>query len=444
MAFIIFYIVLYILLVLSWYLSKYDVLSPSVLICASFIGGTTMYILGSKRLQAPEFTLQTTMYLLTGIVVFMFGCETCKLFVKTTRKYSDIKQYVAFSGDVAKPINLPQYVYVVFLILVGITTALQIYHVKRMVGGSIISALSIYREESLLEGRTGNSLVNLLSRIVYGVQPVLLFVICYNKYIAKKKSKHPILLGIGMVLYMASLYLISGSRGKIFSVFFQLLFAATLTLNYGGNIQRSSVRTNKKRGNRFWLKAVILIAAIGIPLFYYGGVIGGRNYSQISAFQSVENYFSYGLIRINLIISKLNSVSSENWGQWSFPGVYSLLNKMQLVSTKSFDFFPFYKNYGNTVTIFGRWYVDFGLAGMVVMSYISGIFYSYFYCRLKYTSSKKMATHYSCLYIFLYSAIIMASYDDWVRSVITLNGIFQIAVLVILEKIIYKRYIKTE
>ena len=441
MAFIVFYIFLYILLVLSWHLSKHDVLAPSVLICASFIGGSTMYILGSKRLQAQSFTLQTTMYLLAGIVVFIFGCETCKLLVKITRKYSDIKQYMAFNGDVAKPINLPRYFYAGFLILVCVTTALQIYHVKCMVGGSIVSALSIYREESLLEGSSGNSLVNLLSRVVYGAQPVLLFVMCHNKYIAKKKFKHPIMLGIGMVLYMASLYLISGSRGKIFSVFFQLLFAVTLTLNYGGNIRRNVMRINKKRGNCFWIKAVILIAVIGIPLFYYGGVIGGRNYSQISAFQSVENYFSYGLIRINLIISKLNSVSSEKWGQWSFPGMYSLLNKIHLISTKSFDFFPFYKNYGNTVTIFGRWYVDFGVGGMLVMSYISGLFYSYFYYRLKYTTSKKIAIYYSCLYIFLYSAIIMASYDDWVRSVMTLNGVFQIVVLVFLEKMIYKRYI---
>lgn len=124
-------------------------------------------------------------------------------------------------------------------------------------------------------------------------------------------------------------------------------------------------------------------------------------------------------------------------------GIYSVLNKMNLIFTGSYDFFPFYKNYGNTVTIFGRWFVDFGLTGLVIMSYLSGLFYSYIYYRLKYTPSRKMAVRYSCLYIFLYSAIIMASYDDWVRSVMTLNGIFQIIILMFMENRVYKKYIKS-
>lgn len=443
MPFIVFYVSLYLLLAVSWKLSKCDVLSPNVLICASFIGAATMYILGSERLEAQTFTAKTTSYLLLGILVFILGSETCKVVVKSIKKYSDKRQYTAFVGDGIKPINLPIFFYVGFSALVIITTALQIYHVKQMVGGSIITALSIYRSETLLEGKSANSIVSLLSRVIYGIQPVLLFSMFYNKYIAKRKFRHPVLGGVAMVIYMMALYLISGSRGKVFAVFFQVLFAVTLTLNYGGNIFRDHFRSGEKKGNKFWIKAVVIIAVIGIPLFYYGGVIGGRNYSQISAFQSVENYFSYGLIRINLIVSKINTVASENWGQWSFPGIYSVLNKMNLIFTGSYDFFPFYKNYGNTVTIFGRWFVDFGLTGLVIMSYLSGLFYSYIYYRLKYTPSRKMAVRYSCLYIFLYSAIIMASYDDWVRSVMTLNGIFQIIILMFMENRVYKKYIKS-
>ncbi|MBU5477621.1 oligosaccharide repeat unit polymerase [Eubacterium sp. MSJ-13] len=443
MAFIIFYLFLYLLLAVSWNLSKHDILSPNVLICASFIGGSTMYILGSSRLQVQDFTFTTTVYLIIGLVLFIVGCEFCKLIVKSTRKYSDSRQYMAFNDNDINPIKLPTYFYFVFALLVIFTAVLQTYYIKKMVGGSIISALSIYRSETLVEGNNGNTLVKLLSRIIYGIQPVLLFVICYNKCIAKKKFRYPLFICVAAILYMALLYLIDGSRGKIFSVFFQYLFAFTLSLNYGGSISKRYVSSSKRRGNRFWIKAVILIAAVGAPLFYYGGVIGGRNYSQISAFQSVENYFSYGLIRINLIISKVNNVASENWGQWSFSGIYSLLNKMHLVSGVSYDYFPFYKNYGNTITIFGRWYVDFGVCGIIVMAFITGIFYSYFYYRLKYTPSRKTAAYYSCLYVFLYSAVIMASYDDWFRSVITLNGIFQIVILRLIIKWIYKKYIRS-
>lgn len=56
-----------------------------------------------------------------------------------------------------------------------------------------------------------------------------------------------------MVIYMMALYLISGSRGKVFAVFFQVLFAVTLTLNYGGNIFRDHFRSGEKKGNKFWI-----------------------------------------------------------------------------------------------------------------------------------------------------------------------------------------------
>lgn len=154
MPFIVFYVSLYLLLAVSWKLSKCDVLSPNVLICASFIGAATMYILGSERLEAQTFTAKTTSYLLLGILVFILGSETCKVVVKSIRKYSDKRQYTAFVGDGIKPINLPIFFYVGFSALVIITTALQIYHVKQMVGGSIITALSIYRSETLLEGKS--------------------------------------------------------------------------------------------------------------------------------------------------------------------------------------------------------------------------------------------------------------------------------------------------
>lgn len=131
-----------------------------------------------------------------------------------------------------------------------------------MVGGSIITALSIYRSETLLEGKSVNSIVSLLSRVIYGIQPVLLFSMFYNKYIAKRKFRHPVLGGVAMVIYMMALYLISGSRGKVFAVFFQVLFAVTLTLNYGGNIFRDHFRSGEKKGNKFWIKAVVIIAVI--------------------------------------------------------------------------------------------------------------------------------------------------------------------------------------
>ena len=427
------YISLFILFGFAWLQSKRDVMSPSVLLCVSFVLGTTLYLLGSKRTTIDELTFPTVMLILSSILLFIVVEGITRFFIKGTHHYSDKQTYSAFQVPENFKLELKNSYLVILIILMLITAFIQVAVIRDYSGsGSLASMMSVYRTDSLMADAPKNVFVDIFSRVVYGITPLFLFSLFYKKYVCNEKFKNIVLLAICAILYVVSIFLISGARGRVFSFLFQAIASIILCMKFG-NKRIGRERTYK--GGRNWLKTVVLVAIIGVPLFYYGGVFAGKDYTQVTPFQSVSNYFSYGLIRLNLIV-KEGFTASENFGQWSFPGIYSLLEKFGM-EYKNYDIFPFYGMFGNTVTIFGRWYVDFGVIGVYVMTAVVSLLYSTIFYKLKFSKSSRIAFMYSLIYIFLIGNILMASYDDWVRNLTAINTIVQIVVLIISGRYVY-------
>lgn len=435
---VVLYVSLYLLLIVAWGVFERDVLSPSLLVCASFIIGVTFYLLGEKRMTAPELKFSTVMLILGGVITFMVFEKLSRGLVRSVFHFPGSLKYKGLK-NIDGLIKFNEYKYLFWIMLTMVIVAIvQLQHMTEYVGsGNFTTIFSTYRTDSLNDNVLASGFVNLVSRIVYGVIPVYLFMLFYKRVVCKIKFKHPIVLGISGIVYMGLLFIVSGARGRLFIFIFQLLASITICLNFSED--NNSYKVTPKKGNKFWIRTVLVIAIIGIPLFYYGGVVGGKKYSEITAFQSVCNYFSYGFIRFNIIVRD-GFAESTHFGQWSFSGVYSLLNKVG-GNYGDYDFFPFYGMYGNTATIFGRWYVDFGTIGVFTMSAITSILYSSIYYVLKFTTNPKRAVIYSVIYVFLISNIIMASYDDWVRNITAINTMFQLFVLIIVTSMVYKKYI---
>jgi oligosaccharide repeat unit polymerase len=426
------------MLMISWIGSKNDVLSPSVLINAAMILGVTFYMFGVNRLKPEEFSLITTFIIVTAIAFFMFVEFTTKFFIiQTTSKYINVS-YNAFNKNSLRMFAIPKSFMVLSFILIIVCTVIQFLYIKSYVGGdSLFSAMSTYRNLQNTEGAETNLIVNILSRIVYALIPIYIFCFFYNIIVVGEKPKHK-LVGLCVVLIStACIYLITMARGKLFSIAFQIMAAITICANYRFNIRTSTFR-KKTSGNRLWLRIALIVLVLGIPTFYLGGILSGKNYSQITPLQSVENYFSYGLIRLNHIV--INGYEkSKYFGQWSFSGVYSLLNKLG-AKYPDYNIFPYFKNYGNTLTLFGRWYVDFGYLGVLVMSALMSLFFTVLYIKMKHSKSPYTAFKYSVVYIFFISTLLMACYDDWFRNTFSINCLFQIVVIVLICKWLYNRH----
>lgn len=430
-------LIFFALLIISLIISRYDLLSPSVLLCFSFITGISFYLLNAKRLARVDFNILTVGLLSLCASLFVITENVLKFILIKIYRYNDKNHYNAFS-NITYIFRQNYLTKITILILLIICTIVQIHHEITYVGsgGSIMARMATYRNIALTPGVqdiTNNLFVLIYARIIYALIPVYIFCFIYNRIVRKKKLARPLLTYLVLTLSIVCIYLLTMARGTIFSIVFQILTAIVMCYNFSA---RNYKRKNLNKGRTSWFKYALLIMLLGIPLFYWGGVLSGKNYDQITPLQSVGNYLSYGLIRLDHIVSH-GFIESDHFGQWSFNGVYSFLNKLG-GDYPDYNIFPYHLNYGNTITIIGRWYVDFGVVGAIIMSCIISGILTYVYFRFSYSPNISTVLFNSFIYIFIIPNIYMAVYDDWFRNILSINQIFQIFVIFIVTKIILK------
>lgn len=107
-------------------------------------------------------------------------------------------------------------------------------------------------------------------------------------------------------------------------------------------------------------------------------VLGKRNsFAELNVKEYLTKYISVGIRNFDLFLK--NPVRSDFFGQETFPGfhriLYNYLNIGNLYATPldGIQFNGF--SMGNIYTAFRRYYADFGLFGMLFISYLLGYFF---------------------------------------------------------------------
>lgn len=438
---------LFLMLLLYWRVFKGDILAPVILIHFSFIGAALLLLSGAERLEIKDFSYETTFILITGIEMFSFGSLLYRIpFLKRGTTY--LKNTKITPLQTAWDGEIPIMVYILFVLFAAIVAYVQFKHEVAYVGyaGAFTEIVSDFRDDSVMFGVPQNPFVALGLRVIFVIQPFLLFFSFYNKIVCGNKWNHPFILILLFLAYIVCMFIMAGSRGRIFSILFQIMFVLAICYNLPKvqviHKQIKEMHRAKRgisfnyAGSKILVKTGLIISLIGIPTFYWVGVLQGKKYSEMTLFEPVENYFSYGLIHLDHIV-RTSVYVPKDFGGWSFPGYYGLLNKMG-AGFQDYDNLPFYGRYGNTLTIFGRWYNDFGILGVIIMAFLVGVFFSWIYYRMIYSRNLKTFVRFAIAYVFFMDIVLMASYDDWVKSKLSLNGAFQIVFLYILLKIIVK------
>lgn len=261
--------------------------------------------------------------------------------------------------------------------------------------------------------------VNIITTFFFG------YVLLYNVSVCKVPVKNLISYVIDVAIYMVYSAIATGSRlMPIEAIMFLLMIYVVI----------NDKPERKKRLWGFIFKSIPLIIVIG-ALFTYAGTFVGRYKTQKSSLQNVAEYTCGGLYSFNLHLDK--EASSKMWGQSSFTYIYAIPQNLGLIPrndditiTGDFDI------YGNTITIFGRWYRDFGTIGVFVMTSLVSLFYSrFFYKKIIYSNNRVKEHHIArILYCYLLSGLAWAGYDDRIGALMTV----QTVVFIILTTILYR------
>ena len=339
---------------LSFWLFNGNFLSPSfvfssslsLMLCLAYYTARTiglLFAIGIKTFSI--FAFAGLVFIATELCVYLFRVSSCRLL--------PVQQEVKYEPLIVSP--QIQFCATCFFAL-SLLIALYVLYINT--GGSWSGRMRQYRELLLynpdaIRFRFINAQlykINIIAMDLFG------YVMIYNLSVCNVPVRKIFSYIIDSVLYVIFCTVNTGARqSAIEAVLFLIMIYLSVNMKPGG----------RKKIYGFILR-VIPVLIVMAALFTAAGDIVGRYKTEKSSLQNLAEYFCGGLYSFNYHI---DDPATKYFGQATLTYVYAIPQNMGIIPrddenmiTGQFDL------YGNTVTIFGRWYKDFGTIGVFVMT----------------------------------------------------------------------------
>lgn len=436
--------VLFLIILLSIFLFnlvvyKFEILSPPVLLSFMFFFCAFVGIIRYDDWRLNEYYGFTVLVIVSGILAFCLGGyfgSACRL--------NYLKKNEPIRHD---RIELDRLCKVVFIIIGISGNVIFFYYVRKMVlnlgyahNGISQMLYSYYIIKIKLQNVGDNNIPyfsNILNRFVTVNSVLCLYIFLHNICFRKYEKKDLWLLLI--ILFWPVQSIIKSGRGDILILLAESIYLMYFFWNmyYGWN----DTVNNKiiKWGSRIFGVFLILFIILAI-------VLGKRNsFAELNIKEYLTKYISVGIRNFDLFLK--NPVRSDFFGQETFPGfhriLYNYLNIGNLYATplEAIQFNGF--SMGNIYTAFRRYYADFGLFGMLFISYLLGYFFSLAYEKIKMKSYKDQTGFRLLLFAYLSKEIFYWPIENQLLiSELSIGGIFKIIMLYILYLLAVKKKVR--
>lgn len=423
-----------IVLLLLEILCNYDFTAPAFLVTASFslcLLCTSMIgdLFPEHYWDISEIHIETGALIIVFLIIFILVDRACFTISKRNLKNVVNKELMS--------LRLSNSILCFGLILGFVSIAWGILNFRNYWAGDWISTMAIYKlsvNSGAIKESLSSKMLNQLVKVLEAFVHVVVF--CYLNNIASKveNTKKSKLCFAVILIYMIGRMIISGGRQRLIFVVVAAITGMLITKTYAE--ENFVVKKEKIK----YLKLMAIIIVMLLPLFYFMGRLVGRHESEV--LYAMIAYLSTGIFGLEQIVA--DELNPSYWGQYSFPGLMELFKYIGIAqesaeSTAVLDYQVF--AHGNTVTMIGRWYWDFGWIGTIVMGISVAFLFSHIYYRnIVFSMPSHKRNICIIIYLFLSHILYFAGYDDFIQ---TLLGTYYVQI-VILIYIIYRFAIKNK
>ena len=366
--------------VIGFHLGGYELFAPISITPLAMLLGTILAAIGTRSWNNVALGPEAIAIILFGTISFVAGCE---LFSKVICGNGR-----AFRGVLAERpayefgANSNNRKYWFLLALVIIIAVLHMYEIMRLADTSDWTQFSevakqVRNDTSSVFSSTGISLDTgfplydrVLSKIRAAIGVVSAAAIPYE-FIVRRRSFSQTIPVILTFLVAAAMSLVSGGRGGVVTLALIMFLSLALSLQWRDGAKRSSMRT-----------AIYCLAggAALALLFYAMGFVVGRNPTG-----GIVGYLSFYL---GAGVPSLEKVLDTPLMEYALTGFntlhdqYYLLAKIGLVGHVPAygSQFVLIGDYSSNVYTFAyRYYIDFGMPGVIVLSAVSGLSFTMLY-----------------------------------------------------------------
>ena len=412
-------------------LYKYDLGEPAILVCGMFFAAALLAAFQFKNWKLNQYGGDACAVIITGVISFLLFSF---LAYKTVFKIGNHTLNIYQNLEGFSRIDLSIYGY---LFMLGITTFFAalffIYYLRSVSGGSLAVMISSYKSlfRADVEQRVP-AYVNLSIKMIAFIAYLSSFVFAVQ-VISKEYRRKDIVFLYPVLLHIV-ISLLTANRGELLSLIFAIFVFCYITEQRKRNW--SIIVINK------YIKRAIVAGVIVVILFW------SMAFSMGTANKGVDNnfllyicnYISGALASIDLYL-KQGGKACEWFGQETFVTLNNNLSRLfhTTMSNRTLEF-----RYGNgyavvnIYTSFRRFFHDFGLAGVVILSGIQGFVFTKLYqsIRIKpYYSSVDFLIAFYCY--FIHDCIFMCMEDSFYSQDISFSGILRIILFYIIYRLIF-------
>ena len=411
--------ILYIVYVcLSFWLFNGNFLSPSFMFCLSIAGmlclayyaATTMGMLFAIGIETFSiFAFSGFLFIATELCVYLLRTSTCEL----KPVIDEVKR---------EPLTISRQTEILITCFFMLSLMLMVYSMRASTSpGSWSDRMREYK--NLIYTNPGRIRYMFITSQVYKINLIIMnvlgYIMVYNLTVCNVPFKEVMSYMVDAACFMVTSAVFNGTRQASVEVILYLIMVyITLNMRPGG----------KKKIYTFMFKMIpvpVIIAAV----FTASGALVGRGQNTKDPFVNVVEYICGGLHHFN---HHINDPHTLYFGQSTFSFAYNVILPRIGIP---YDFvnknYGEFDIYGNTITIFGRWYQDFGAKGVFVMTFLVSLCYSLvFYYKIIYSCNMKSENHLSkILYCQFFMPIIWAFFDDRIASLFSVQTIILLTLI---------------
>lgn len=236
------------------------------------------------------------------------------------------------------------------------------------------------------------------------------YVAIYNGVILDK----PIFKGTGLIiivgLFCIGSSIAMGARQPAIEIFIFMILTYLFFMVKEGYVNQSK---------RFLFK-LIPVTIVSPFLYILYGILVGRQDGNNITLERIAELLAGGIYALNAHIWE--PARTIYFGQSSFADVYDKLINFGLLPERARMAYHEFDKFGNTLSLFGRWYEDFGILGVIIMSIIVIALFSLAYEYLQRRSNDNIWTHvWTAIFLTELVSLVWAGYDDRIRALLAFS-----------------------
>lgn len=358
------------LLVLSIALFDYniqrkDMLSPTLWACAVFLFSIFINILNVDRWGA-SYSWHATFYVIISLIMLMFG----ELFVKRIKNFSllglDIEPKDKYNDYSPIIVDNMAMIVIVFISIICLIVDLRI--MSRITGSNNVFSALLDARHALSSGEERRGFIG---RVVLAVNKSLAYIFIYiilrNKVLCNYKNKTSYIVPV-------AIFCIDGILSTGRTLFIRVIAYSFIVFVIFSMLKNG---TKSKHIGRIVLVALGAMFLLVLVFTYLGKLFGKGIYD--SATDVFYYYSGSSIYLFNQYIVSGGKPNSEFFGEHTLYGVYNLLHyifpSIEHNNNPALEMSYIPHWYSNVYTAFRRYYQDYGIAGLIIMPFILGVFY---------------------------------------------------------------------